>query len=306
MKHFQFTLKVPGSTSNLGPGFDSIGLAINRFLTIHVESADRWDIHFTNNEIVLPDVKENLFYRAAYRVSELYKKQLPPLKIVMDSEIPLARGLGSSAAAIVGGIETANLVLELNLPLKEKGYIASSFEGHPDNATASLLGGLTISTHTDESTETIVCAAPNIDIVAMIPSFELQTKKARAVLPDQLSYKQAVEASSISNVLVAAIFQNNWVLAGKMMEKDLFHHPYRKQLVPDLVKITELGHELGAYGTILSGAGPTIISFVPKNKGEKIGQLISQKFPNYQYEVLQPISHGVITLPANETMKLVP
>ncbi|KYD11351.1 Homoserine kinase [Heyndrickxia sporothermodurans] len=306
MKHFQFTLKVPGSTSNLGPGFDSIGLAINRFLTIHVESADRWDIHFTNNEIVLPDVKENLFYRAAYRVSELYKKQLPPLKIVMDSEIPLARGLGSSAAAIVGGIETANLVLELNLTLKEKGHIASCFEGHPDNATASLLGGLTISTHTDESTETIVCQAPAIDIVAMIPSFELQTKKARAVLPDQLSYKQAVEASSISNVLVAAIFQNNWVLAGKMMEKDLFHHPYRKQLVPDLVKITELGHELGAYGTILSGAGPTIISFVPKNKGEKIGQLISQKFPNYQYEVLQPISHGVITLPSNETMKLVP
>ncbi|QQZ08586.1 homoserine kinase [Heyndrickxia vini] len=306
MKDFQFTLKVPGSTSNLGPGFDSIGLAVNRFLSIHVESATQWDIQFKNNDVLLPDVKENLFYRAANHLSQIYKKQLPPLKIVMDSDIPLARGLGSSAAAIVGGIETANLVLDLHLTLKEKGHIASCFEGHPDNATASLLGGLTISTHTDESTETIVCPAPNIDILAMIPSFELQTKKARSVLPEQLSYKQAVEASSICNVLVAAIFQNDWVLAGKMMEKDLFHHPYRKQLVPDLDRITVLGHELGVYGTILSGAGPTIISFVPKNKGERIGQLLSQKFPNYQYEVLQPIPHGVITLPTNETMKLVP
>lgn len=299
MNHPEFSLKIPGSTSNLGPGFDSIGLAINRYLYIHVEAAEKWDIQFTDKKIILPDTKDNLIYLAAKYVSDIYNRELPPLKISMQSDIPLARGLGSSAAAIVAGMEITDRILGLKLTLKEKGHLASCFEGHPDNATASLLGGLTISSHSETGTETVTCPAPEIDIIAMIPEFELQTKKARSVLPAQMSFNQAVEASSISNVLIAAIFQNNWELAGKMMEKDLFHHPYRAELVPDLCKITKLGHELGVYGTILSGAGPTIISFVPKGEGDKIAKLISKKFTNYHFELLEPDLTGAILISNN-------
>lgn len=298
MKNEPFYLKVPGSTSNLGPGFDSIGLAINRYLYVSVQLSDQWDIHFINNEVPLPDIEENIIYNAAKYVSDFYQKELPPLTVSMQSEIPLARGLGSSAAAIVAGIEIADNILELELSRTEKGHFASSFEGHPDNATASLWGGLTVSTHSNESTETIIGPTPEIDIIAMIPSFELKTKEARSVLPETLAFSKAIEGSSISNVLIAAIFQNNWELAGRMMERDIFHQPYRAALVPDLAKITALGHELGVYGTILSGAGPTIISFVPKNKGETIAKVISQTFNDYQYEILQPDSSGVTKVPS--------
>lgn len=295
-----FCLKIPGSTSNLGSGFDSIGLAINRYLYIQVEQSKEWEIQCSNQNLALPDTEENLIYLAAQHVSHLFQRALPPLKISMKSEIPLARGLGSSAAAIVAGIEIADRILEIDLSLKEKGHIASSFEGHPDNATASLLGGLTISTHSNESTETIVCPAPNIDLIAMIPEFELQTKKSRAVLPEALPFNRAVEASSISNVLIAAIFQNDWSLAGKMMEKDLFHHPYRAKLVPDLLHITNLGHELGVYGTILSGAGPTILSFVQQGKGEEMIPFLSEKFVNYHFEILHTDSNGAMLIPNDQ------
>ncbi|MBB2479433.1 homoserine kinase [Bacillus sp. APMAM] len=291
-----YYLKVPGSTSNLGPGFDSIGMAINRYLYLSFKEAKEWSIQFINQPDLLPNYKENLIYIAAIHTSKLFKKELTPLKIEMHSEIPLARGLGSSAAAIVAGIEIADVVLQLHLSKRQKAHIASLLEGHPDNTTASFYGGVTISTHSDTETDTLVCDASSIELIAMIPETELETKKSRQVLPKHLPFSEAIKGSSVGNLLVAAILQNDWQLAGKMMESDLFHQPYRESLIPDLPKITSFGRSIGVFGTALSGAGPTIISIVPKNSGEGFAKLFAEEFPQYHYNVLKPVNHGVVFL----------
>lgn len=296
MHHDSFSLKIPGSTSNLGPGFDSIGLALNRYLSLDVASADEWKIELYQGETKLPEMPDNLVFQTAKRVSEGFKCDLPPLNILMHSDIPLARGLGSSGAAIIAGIEIADIVGELGLSAKQKAHIGSSIEGHPDNATASVYGGLTISLHTEEITETLTCPAPDIDLIAMIPGVELKTKMARSVLPKTFSYNEAVKASSIGNVLVAALLQKDWTLAGKMMEQDIFHQPYREHLVPNLSKVTAFGRKIGVYGTFLSGAGPTIICFIPKGMGKQLTNELSKKFPDYRYDTLSPVSRGALRL----------
>ncbi len=289
-------LKVPGSTSNLGPGFDSIGMAVNRYLYLSFKVSKEWSIQFIEHPDWLPNYKDNLIYIAAMHTSELFQSELPPLDIKMHSEIPLARGLGSSAAAIVAGIEIADVVLSLQLSMKEKAHIASRLEGHPDNTTASLYGGITISMHSEAETDTLVCEASNIELIAMIPETELETKKSRQVLPKNLPFSEAIRGSSVGNLLVAAILQNDWLLAGKMMESDIFHQPYRESLIPDLPRITAFGKTIGVFGTALSGAGPTIISIVPKNSGESYAKLLEEAFPKYRYSVLRPVNHGVAFL----------
>ncbi|MBM7645126.1 homoserine kinase [Scopulibacillus daqui] len=300
MNQLPFQIRVPGSTSNLGPGFDSIGLAVNRYLYLNVEAADSWHIAFDQNPVNLPEAEENIIYQAAQMVSEKYNKKLLPLSVTMQSDIPLARGLGSSAAAIVAGVEIANIIHELQLSKQEKAHLASCFEGHPDNATASVYGGLTVSLHTEQKTETVALPAPDIDLIAMIPSAELKTKDSRNVLPESLSYSEAIKGSAVGNVLVAAILQNNWELAGKMMDQDVFHQPYRESLVPDLPTIAALARDFGVLGTALSGAGPTINCFIPKGKGEYIASILKTAFPEYHCEILSPVNHGVWRLAEEE------
>jgi len=291
-----YYLKIPGSTSNLGPGFDSIGMAVNRYLYLSFEVSTEWSIQFIEHPELLPNFQDNLIYIAAMHTSGLFKKELPPLEINMHSEIPLARGLGSSAAAIVAGIEIADIVLCLHLTKREKAHIASRLEGHPDNTTASLYGGVTISTHSEAETDTLVCEASNIELIAMIPETELETKKSRQVLPKTLPFSEAIKGSSVGNLLVAAILQNDWLLAGKMMESDIFHQPFREVLIPDLPRITAFGKTIGVFGTALSGAGPTIVSIVPKNSGKSFSKLFEEAFPKYRYSVLKPVNHGVTFL----------
>ncbi|TCP28933.1 homoserine kinase [Scopulibacillus darangshiensis] len=289
-----FKIKIPGSTSNLGPGFDSVGLAVNRFLHVEVQPSEEWHIECHHPDGKLPGTKDNLVLQTAESICKKYNVDLPSLNIFMSSDIPLARGLGSSAAAIVAGIEIADAVGDLALTLEEKAHLASTIEGHPDNATASYYGGLTISHHTNETTETLACRAPEVEIIAMIPDSELPTKKARGILPKDLPFETAIKGSSISNMLVAALLLKDWELAGRMMEKDLFHHPYRKELVPDLSRVTAFCSNNGAIGAALSGAGPTIICFAKKDDGERITRLLADEFPNYQYQYLSPAVTGAI------------
>lgn len=287
-------ITVPASSANLGPGFDSIGIAVNRYLTLEVEKSTEW--HFSSNSPELEDVpsgKDNLIYEVCEHVANQLGKELPPCKVVMESDIPLARGLGSSAAAIVAGIELVNQLTDAKLTVEEKVRFASLWEGHPDNVAPSIYGGLIVGTHTDESTDVVYCGVPEIDIVMLIPDVELKTKKARSVLPDTLPFKQAVRASGVANVLVAAILQGNWSLAGEMMVKDVLHQPYRKDLVPGLEEVMLNIKALGGYGAALSGAGPAIICFTEIGKGEELQGKLKQAFPQFSVDVVQPAAEGV-------------
>lgn len=263
---------VPGTTSNLGPGFDSCGLALNLYLTLEVgDESDSWEIHHTLGESI-PNDETNLIIQTALSLAPT----IHPRNLWMESEIPATRGLGSSSAAIIAGIELANQLAELKLTNKEKVTIASNLEGHPDNAAPAILGDFVVATKIDEAVFAVKHNFPDTGIIAVIPNHELFTKESRDVLPKKLAYSQAVTASSISNVMISAVLAHDLTLAGKMMENDLWHENYRKDLVPHLPQIRNLAKENGAYATFLSGAGSTVIVLVPHLKLIEIEKLLKE------------------------------
>lgn len=280
----KWTISVPASTANLGPGFDSIGIALDKYLEVEVEIASEWKIENLSNN--LPEVlnpQEHLVVQAATKTAHMHEVSLPACHLKIKSEIPLARGMGSSASAIVAGVELANQVLELHLSSHDKLKIATSMEGHPDNAAASIFGGFTISSN-GENGEISLFHSTQIDasFVLSIPNFELKTEKARKALPDSYSRKTAAQASAIANLFVAAFVTGTYEKAGKYMEQDLFHEPYRLDLILDSREIIAAAKTAGAYGTCISGAGPTLLSLVPIGKEEDFIAHLNGKFPNFE------------------------
>ncbi|TDQ40435.1 homoserine kinase [Aureibacillus halotolerans] len=301
-------IRVPASTSNLGPGFDSIGMAVDRFLELTVTPADQWFFKGCTPELEsLPTGKDNLLYEVADKLARAQGVSLEefPHHVAVDSNIPLARGLGSSASAIVAAIELVNQIGQLNLSKEEKLRIASLEEGHLDNVAASVYGGLIIGSHREECTDLIhIDKLDDIAFVAVIPTYELKTSESRKVLQDHFSRQEAVEASSVANTLVAALCTTNWVLAGKMMELDLFHEKARSALVPELQLVRKAAKAAGAYGTFLSGAGPTTLSMVPVKAAQDIAAALHEVVPNAEVTILKPELQGATVCDMKEASLL--
>ncbi|WP_068676349.1 homoserine kinase [Oceanobacillus sp. Castelsardo] len=292
MKSFQ--ISVPATSANVGPGFDSIGLAVNLYLTLQVDESDQWRfIPYSPTDSNI-HYEDHFIYKIAKQIADRHSKTLPPCKVTELSVIPLASGLGSSASAILAGIEIANQVCQLNLTNDDKLRYGTEIEGHPDNIAPALFGGLVIST--DFGEEIVHIDFPNLelDTVVYIPNVKLKTEASRKVLPDVYPIKTAVKASGIGNLVVASLLQGDYKLAGRMMERDLFHEPYRKELIPNYDKIREEATELGAYGTILSGAGPTMISFAPTGQGSNIAKSLQKILPDYNVKALNICTDGLL------------
>lgn len=291
----EFIISIPASSANLGPAFDSGGIALNLYLTLKVAESDQWEL--ISQSPFLPtdaNYEENLIYQVAKETAKRHNKQLPTCKLTINSDIPLARGFGSSASAIIAGIELANQACELSLSLDEKLTYGTEFEGHPDNIAPSLFGGLTItSNYFKNNVDLLRIPDLDLDVVGYIPEFELETKAARGVLPAYFSKEQATTASSVSNVLIASLFSGNYELAGKMMENDLFHEPYRSELIPHYHEIKKEAKRCGAYGTVISGAGPTMVSFAEKGTGKSIVENMQQFLQGYQVSALQIDTNGL-------------
>lgn len=290
-----FKIRVPGSTSNLGPGFDSIGMAVNRYLVLNAQRAEAWQFHYPDQPDFHPPLEENLIYKTAKQLADRYDHELPPYSVEASSNIPLARGLGSSGAAIIAGIALADFLLDLQLSEEEKSWIACRIEGHPDNVTASLYGGLVVSTQSAQGVKTVKLPTPDFDFVTLIPRFELKTSDARDVLPDLLPFREAIAGSSVANVLICALLSHDGDLAGQMMESDRFHQPYRARLIPDMERISRLTREAGAFGTFLSGAGPSVMSLSSKEKSREVCEMLHRTFPDDECVILRPVSGGVCT-----------
>ncbi len=283
----RFSIKVPASTANLGPGFDSIGLALNLYLTLEVEESRKWEFTTANQELKqFPSDEKHLIAQVALQLAEKYGRALPPCKVIVESEIPLARGLGSSASAIVAGIELADMVGGLGLSPQEKLLFATELEGHPDNVGASLYGGLVIGCYQENEVDMLSFKNLPIDVVVVVPNEILLTKDSRGVLPEGFSLPKAIQASATGNLLVAALFNQDWELAGKMMERDLFHQPYRKPLIPFYSKIEQLAKKNGAFGVALSGAGPTVTCFSEKGKGKELSLALEHHFSEMTVKLL--------------------
>lgn len=294
-----WVIRVPSSTANLGAGFDSVGLALNLYLDLKVARSDAWEfIPCSDCLNDIPTGKENLVYQIAEHVAKQFDySDLPSCRVEMQSDIPLSRGLGSSATATIAGIELANILLDLQLSEEEKLSIATQIEGHPDNVAPSLMGGCVIG-HYDFEVDWIKVPVEDVTFLAIIPDFELKTKEARAALPDSFTYQESVHASSIANVSVAAICQQDWSLLGKMMKKDLFHQPYRKRLVPHYEEL-EAFLEEDVFGTFLSGAGPTMIAIVNNSTIEDKLKAWKEAYPHFEWLPLQVENEGLVSMKLN-------
>ena len=287
---------VPATTANIGLGFDSIGIAVDLYLTLTVvEPSNEWKIEHPFGEAV-PSNQENLIIETALAVCPT----LQPHHLVCESDIPMTRGLGSSSSAIVAGIELANQLGKLDLTPQQKVEWATKIEGHPDNVAPAILGGLVVATYDEESQEVDYLQKEiqsEIQGIALIPDFELSTKASRQVLPSEFVYAKAVQASSRSNVLVAALWQEDWENVSRIVEKDLFHEPYREILIPFLTPVRKLAKEKEAIGTYLSGAGPTVMVLSSKDKSTTIVDYLQEQLPselgNYNIQVLTVDQVGV-------------
>jgi len=292
-----FTVQVPASSANIGAGFDSMGLAVDLYLKLEVTESTSGKWEFEHLSPMLPPVpyyEEHFIYKIAKQTADLYHKQIPALKVSETSEIPFARGLGSSSSALIAGIEIANQACNLSLTEKEKLQLATEIEGHPDNVAAALFGGFVITaTLPNKVVSWKQVPLLDIDVVVFIPDVELTTEAARQVLPETFLRSETSSASAISNVLIAAILSGDYALAGQMMEQDLLHEPYRAALIPNYHEIKAKANKLGAFGTVISGAGPTMISFVPKGEGQHLKEQMEKLWPDYQIKNVQIDNDGV-------------
>ena len=282
-------IRVPATSANLGPGFDSCDIALSAYLTINVlGESEFWEIQHTMGEEI-PTNEENLLIQTALKIAP----ELTPKVIRMVSDIPLARGLGSSSSVIVAGIELANRLAHLNLSPKEKVRLATEMEGHPDNVAPAILGDFVVASHVENQVYHVKHHFPMCDVIAFIPEEPLFTEKSRAVLPEKLTYKEAVAASSIANVMIAAILNGDLPLAGKMMEQDKWHETYRRSLVPHLKEIRRLTQQKGAYGSFLSGAGPTVLILSPEERTNEIVQSLEKLSTKASIQIFNIDQEGV-------------
>ena len=280
---------VPATSANVGPGFDSVGVAVTKYLEIQVcEEREEWMIEHQLGKWI-PRDERNLLLKIALQIVP----DLQPRRLKMVSDIPLARGLGSSSSVIVAGIELANQLGNLKLSKHEKLQLATKIEGHPDNVAPAIYGNLVIASSVEGQVSAVVAPFPECAFLAYIPNYELRTRDSRGVLPKKLSYKEAVAASSIANVAIAALLTGDMVKAGKAIESDLFHERYRQELVREFATIKKVAKKNGAYATYLSGAGPTVMVLADPDKMPKIkAELEKQPFKGKLHD-LQVDTEGV-------------
>ncbi len=297
-----FHIRVPASTANLGPGFDSIGLALSLYIDVDVEPAERWFVENVSDELQsLPTDDSHYIIQVAKRVAERFNATLRPARLRVRSDIPLARGLGSSASAIVAGIVLAERLGGFTLTTEERVHQASLEEGHPDNAGASVTGGLVVGEHSADATPLLTFDLPGVKVIAVIPHYELLTSVSRAALPKELAYADGVKASAVANVFLASLLSGQYDLVGHMMMRDRFHQPYRRHLVPLLEACEKVALPAGAFGVALSGAGPTVACYVDEEHAQALLQVLREHFLDCTVLCLDVDEEGVVVSPKMES-----
>jgi len=254
-------LRVPASSGNLGPGFDCLGLALDIYNTVVVERSDRLTISVSGEgKDALSLREDNRVYQSIAAVYESLEQRVPPLDIVCHNEIPLRRGLGSSAAATAAGLVAANLLC--GEPLSAGGLLklGAELEGHPDNIAAALLGGCQVAVVEGDRVLTARVRLPRrLRVALFIPDFELPTAEARAILPQQVGRADVVFNLGRVALLLSALAQGRLDYL-KVATQDRVHQPARQALFPAMGAIMEAALEAGAVGAFLSGAGSTIVA----------------------------------------------
>ena len=261
-----FKVKIPATTTNLGPGFDCLGMSIELYNYITVEKSSKLEIILPDEDKgIIPTDKTNLIVQAMQKAFDFAQHDFIPAKLTQENNIPFARGLGSSAACIVGGIIIANKLMNDKLSLDDMIKIAVSMDGHPDNVLPAFVGGLTAASMHDGIVDYVPLTPDSkFNFVFLIPDFHLKTSDSRKVLPKEYSSSDAVH--SIGNAVVLTTSLVNGLEKNlKAACEDLIHQPYRKKLIPHFDDIKEKAYEFGADAFYLSGAGPSLACIVSGN-----------------------------------------
>ena len=279
-------VRVPGTSANCGPGFDAIGVACTIYndleltlkgeegLVIEIEGEGAANIPADERNIVLRAIRTIL--KRAHREDEV-----KGFHIRMTNHIPLSRGLGSSAAAIVAGLKAANALLGNRFSRRELLQMATNIEGHPDNVAPAIFGGFTISVVTRGRVEcfSLMPRMP-LQLVVAVPEFPLSPRLARSVLPEQVKMKDAVFNLSRAALLVAALTKGQPRFLRNAFA-DALHQPYREKLIPGMKDVFRDACRAGALGASLSGAGPCLIAYTLENE-EAVGQAMVEAFKEHE------------------------
>jgi homoserine kinase len=258
----RFTAKAPASSANLGPGFDAIGLALDLWNELTVEPSDEMSVRLDGSDGEMLIERENLSLTAMRILAHEYHQELPPLALTVRAEVPVSRGLGSSAAAIVVGLLAANEVMGLGLGRRELFATAWRMEGHGDNVGAALYGGAILAAPgVAEAICLTVNSSHQLQAVVFIPEMTGATHAARAALPTSIPLVDAAFNVATASSLVAGFLTGNLEAISAGMH-DRMHEPYRARLFPHLDPVRSAAREAGAIGASLSGAGPCVLALV--------------------------------------------
>lgn len=292
------TVKVPATSANLGSGFDSVGVALQLYNTIKAEETDgEIKIEVTDESSkYIPLDERNLVYRTMMSTFDRIGYKPKGLHIVQTNNIPVTRGMGSSSASIVGGIMAANRIC--NDPMSRQDIIdfASYLEGHPDNVTPAVTGGMAVAVK-NRGIKYINFPINNqkLSFAVYIPNFSLRTKVARAALPELASYRDASYNIGRAAMLTSAILTENYDLLATALQ-DRLHQYYRKRLIGGASKVFYEAEKCGAIGTYISGSGSAIVSIVLKeNEAQfysKMNSYITNNFRNWQFKFVPADNAG--------------
>jgi homoserine kinase len=294
-------LRLPATSANLGPGFDAVGLAMELYLTIDATTAEAWHIDATGRDADLcANLENNLILTTYMDVLAVRGILAPRLHLKLNNQIPLGMGCGSSASALLAGILLANHFGNLNWTDQQILEEASHREGHPDNVAACYLGGMTISSITENGLVTATCGQDlSWNLLLALPSASLSTKKARALLPARYSREDAVANIQATALLVAAFAQGRGDLLRTAMG-DRLHQPYRAKACPLLPLLLPLAEETASedsaiLGVSLSGAGPSVLLITGNPAPSTVDDRIRQAAHDPRLEILHTrISTGAL------------
>lgn len=288
---------VPATSANIGPGYDCLGIALNLYNKFYFEEIDKGIIIEEKEKEYINE--DNMVYQSMLYFFKKIKPDIIPngIKIKIVDDIPICRGLGSSATCIVAGLMAANHLSKSNLSKEEILKLATEIEGHPDNVAPAIYGNMVISFIDNEKIYYDTIKIPeNLRFCAIIPDFKLSTEKARAVLPKTINHKDGVFNVSRATLLVTAFMNNNLELL-RVACQDKFHQEYRSPLINNYDKIVSHSNKLNCLGTFLSGAGPTIMSLTSDDNKDFLPEMesyLSTLDDNWQIKDLHCDSKGVV------------
>ena len=291
-------IRVPGTTANCGPGFDAVGMACSIYndmeLELSKEGGIRVEVSGEGTGLIVAN-ERNIAVQAVQAVLDRVGANYHGILIRMNNHIPLSRGLGSSAAAIVAGLVAANAATGEKLSQQDLLNMATIFEGHPDNVAPAILGGVAVSVNRDGHVHSLRFMPPKeLILIAAIPEFTLPTKISRKVLPPTLPFSDAVFNVSRTALLIGALCQGQYESL-KIALDDRVHQPYRKKLITGIDEVFEAAINAGALGATISGAGPTLLAFsqeAPMQIGEAMVNAFNRAGIKAKYQILTIDAHG--------------